>query len=35
MKFSEEFAAGFAEYVDEDVEAAAVSHADDHFIDTG
>ena len=35
MKFSEEFAAGFAEYVDEDVEAAAVSHADDYFFDTG
>ena len=35
MKFSEEFAAGFAEYVDEDVKATAVGHADDYFFDTG
>lgn len=35
MKFGEEFTAGFAEGVDEDIEATTVGHADDYFFDPG
>ena len=35
MKFGEKFAAGFAQGVDEDIETAAVGHADGHLFDAG